>query len=250
VNTLRLAGLTLVGLLLLAPAAAQAQSAPAHELGAVIDTRHSHARGPEVLAVTPGGAAQAMGLLPGDRVQSINGISLRDEGNLAARLDHALGVQGQTVRLDVLRDGEPLSFSGMLQPAAREPSRGCGYVSDRDPTPVVSDDIHAAEITSIDGDSTPLDPQNRHRLPAGEHVLVVSEKIGLQYFTRGQLRQRNLMQRRTLARAYKAIVVTVEPNMRYSIGAKLDRNTMDNDAMRANAYWEPVVFKERAQECR
>jgi len=38
--------------------------------------------------------------------------------------------------------------------------------------------------------------------------------------------------------------------MRYSIGAKLDRNAMDNDAMRANAYWEPVVFKERAQECR
>ncbi len=58
------------------------------------------------------------------------------------------------------------------------------------------------------------------------------------------------MQRRALARAYKAIVVTVEPNMRYSIGAKLDRNAMDNDAMRANAYWEPVVFKERAQECR
>ena len=249
-NLLRLIGLALASALVLVPGITPAQSGIARELGAVIDTRFSQASGPEVLAVTPGGAAQAMGLRPGDRVQSINGISLRNEGNLAARLDHALGVQGDGVRLQVLRTGKLLSLSGSLQPPAQDAAAGCGYVSDDDQTPVVTEGIHAVEITSIDGRSTPLEPQNRHRLPAGEHVLVVSENIAGQYFNDVQARLRNQMKRRTLARAYKAIVITVVPDVRYSIGARLDRNAMGNDAMRANAYWEPVVFKERAQECR
>ena len=249
-NLLRLISLALASALALVPGITLAQSGIARELGAVIDTRFSHASGPEVLAVTPGGAAQTMGLRPGDRVQSINGISLRNEGNLAVRLDHALGAQDDGVRLEVLRTGELVSLSGSLQPPAQDAAAGCGYVSDDDQTPVVTEGIHAAEITSIDGRSTPLEPQNRHRLPAGEHVLVVSEKISGQYFNGVQARLRNQMKRRTLARAYKAIVVTVEPDVRYSIGARLVRNAMGNDAMRANAYWEPVVFKQRAQACR
>lgn len=248
-NTLRLLPLALCGLLALSPGTAAAQSSAGTSLGAVVDTRFPHADGPAVLAITPGGTAQTLGLQAGDRLLSVNGAPLRSQDNIATRLERALETGGGSVRLEVLRAGERLELSGPMQ-AAVPASSGCGYVSDDDPTPVVSDGIHAVEITSIDGDSTPLDPQNRYRLSAGEHVLVVSEQIAGHHFSGRQNQLREQMKQRTLARAYKALVVTVEPGVRYSVGAKLLRDSMDNDAMRANAYWEPVVFKQRAQECR
>ena len=51
--------------------------------------------------------------------------------------------------------------------------RGCGYVSDIDPTPRVTAGVYEGEITQIDGRSTPLHgPRNRFELAAGQHVLV------------------------------------------------------------------------------
>ena len=249
-NIRNLTSLVLAGLLALTSCAAWAQAAGQAELGAVMDTRFAQANGPEVLAITPGGSAQALGLRTGDRLLSVNGVSLRDERNLDTRLEHALAALGGEVQLEVLRDDEQLHLSGSLQPNPRETVAGCGYLSSQDPTPTASEGIYPAEITSIDGRSTPLTEQNRHMLTAGVHVLVLNERIPASQFNNNQMRQRRLMRERTLARAYKAIVVTVEPNVRYSLGARLIRDAMDNDSMRANAYWEPVVFKQRSEDCR
>lgn len=249
-NIRNLTSLVLAGLLALASCAALAQAAGQAELGAVMDTRFPHANGPEVLAITPGGSAEALGLRTGDRLLSVNGVSLRDARNLDALLERALTALDGEVQLEVLRDDAPLNLSGSLQPNPRETAAGCGYVSSQDPTPTVTEGIYPVEITSIDGRSTPLTAQNRYKLTAGVHVLVLNEWIPVSQFSNNQMHQRRLMRDRALARAYKAMVVTVEPNVRYSLGARLIRDAMDKDSMRANAYWEPVVFKQRSEPCR
>lgn len=247
-NRLRSLVITFSILFALASLFASTQAATAAELGAVIDTRYPDPNGPRVLAVTPGGTAHAVGLQVGDRLLEINGISLRDTSDLANRLSLALLETTDQLQLEVQRGDESISLSGAIQPAVPLPI-GCGFVSDNDPTPLVSEGIHPVEITSIDGNSTPLTVQNRHRLAAGEHVLVVNEKIAGNHFSGRQVRLREQMKQRILARAYKAIVITVEPDTRYSVGARLIRESMDNEGMRTNAYWEPVLFKQRAEVC-
>lgn len=240
----------LLGLVLLTPGAfAQAQS-PHWTLDAIVDTRASRAEGIRVLATTPGGAAEAMGIRAGDQLLSINGMSLADAHRPQQTLDHALGAATGQASIVLLRDGERLTLSGPLAARVEVDGTGCGYISDIDNTPNVSQDIHPALITQIDGRSTPLTTTPRHRVEAGQHVLVISEQIPAHLFTRNQLRERERMQRRTLARAYKALVVDVEPNARYSIGARLIRSNMDSDSIRDNAYWEPVVHRVQQESCR
>lgn len=240
----------LLGLALLTPwAIAQAES-PDWSLDAIIDTRASRAEGIRVLATTPGGAAEAIGIMAGDRLLSINGMSLADAQRPQRTLDHALDTSGGKASIVLLREGERLTLSGALAPWVTAADPGCGHVSDIDNTPNLSQDIHPALITQIDGRSTPLTPTNRHRVDAGQRVLVVSEQIPSHLFTRNQLRERAQMQRRTLARAYKALVVEVEPDTRYSIGARLIRSNLDSAGIRNNTYWEPVVHQTRAESCR
>lgn len=236
--------------LLLASGLACAQSGQSFSLDAVVDTRFARNDGPIVLSVTPGGAAEAIGLQVGDHLMAINGVSLRVQDSQSRRLEQLVAGSDGTVVLEVLRDGQTLNLSGTLSRVDQASATGCGYVSAIDPTPGVSGDVHPLEITMIDGKSTPLQAQNRYRLTPGEHVLVTREQIPAHHFSPNQARQRGLMLDRKLARAYKAIVVEIEPGMRYSLGARLIRESMDVDAIRANAYWEPVVFKERAEACR
>jgi hypothetical protein len=58
------------------------------------------------------------------------------------------------------------------------------------------------------------------------------------------------MKRRELARAYKALIVDVQPDTRYSIGARLLTDKLDNESIRNNEYWEPVVWTQRPESCR
>ncbi len=233
------------------PASAQARVDAPWQLDAVLDVRHARQEGVEVLAVTPGGAAASLGLLPGDRVLSINGQTLAGSGQPSVALRRALEMSGGQARLAVLRQGESLTLDGALSATAdiREVA-GCGFVSTTDPTPTVSERIHPAEITMIDGRSTPLFGVNRHRVDAGERVLVVSEHIPSHLFSRNQQHQMRLMKQREHVRAYKAIVVKVEPGMRYSIGARLLLEGNDAEQVRDNTYWEPVVYQSRAEDCR
>ena len=75
-------------------------------LGVVLGRR---AQGREVLALTPGGGAEAAGLRAGDRLLEINGMALKERSSIY----HALrDVQpGELVPVLVERDGEQLSFS-------------------------------------------------------------------------------------------------------------------------------------------
>ncbi|MFA5683192.1 MAG: PDZ domain-containing protein [Lysobacteraceae bacterium] len=226
-------------------------------LEAVVDTRTPARDGYVVLAVTPGGFAERLGLQAEDRLQRVNGVALLGAPNVEATLANALEQGGGRVRLEVVRGGRPLSLSGSLDAMATTPlaqpasdAQGCGYVSATDPTPDVSEGIFDAEITMIDGRSTPLYEVNRQRLGVGSHVLVVSEFIKDHRFSPVQRKHRRLMKRRELARAYKALMVDVQPDTRYSIGARLLTDKLDNESIRNNEYWEPVVWTQRPESCR
>lgn len=66
-------------------------------------------QGVEIVAVTPGGPAEAEGLLPGDRIVAIDGTSAVEmDVNSIANL--IKGEEGTSVEIEVLRDGERMSF--------------------------------------------------------------------------------------------------------------------------------------------
>lgn len=246
-----LATLCLAACLALSAAHAGDAASTDYELGAVLDVRQAGNDGVRVLAVTPGGTADRIGLRAGDQLHAINGQSLARAGNPRATLAQALQDSGGRLRLDLSRDGTPLQLSGSAdaRPVASM-GGGCGYVTETTPTPRVSEDIHQAEITQINGRSTPLWTVNRHQLDAGRHVLVVAERIKPHRLSNVQNHQISLMKRREQARAYKALVVDIEPDTVYSIGARLHRDRLDNASIRDNAYWEPVIWQERAARCR
>src|SRR5690606_7753247 len=170
-----------------------------------------------------------------------------------ALISEALGDAPQ-VRLELERDGEPMVLAGNASDAlaagdSPAPAGGvCGWVSTMGTPPRVSRGIYEAVITQINGRSTPLHPDNRYRVPAGRQVLVVRELIDRYHMNRADGERIHRMQRRSQG-GYKALVVDVEPNTRYFIGAEWLKDRMDPDSIRANAYWQPVVWESCAESC-
>lgn len=229
-----------------------------YELGAVVVPRTDGA--PAVMAVTPGGAAERLRLQPGDRLVAINGRRLAGAADPVATLQAAVAAAGGTLRVEALRDGKPVSATGSADIVAipayqvivgAPPAGRCdGFASDSIGAPPRSHAVYRADITRIDGRSTPMTPVNRHRLAPGRHVLTVRERIDRAWISRAQDVLIQRMQRRERAHAYKPLVLDVRPGTTYRVGARLLRDRLDPDAIRANAYWEPVVWAEEAADCR
>lgn len=224
-------------------------------LGLVVDGRRTGDEGVLVLAVSPQGAAERMGVQVGDRVLAINGESLVGVQATGELFERAVAASDGDARLEIERDGAPVTLAGRADEVMAvgngvAPQTGCGYVSAQGVQPRVSRNIFQGEITQINGDSTPLEPLNRYRVPAGRHVVVVREQIDRHRISRGDARRIHRMQRREAARANKVLVVDVEPDTRYSIGAELLPDQMDPDSIRANQWWQPVVWESRPEACR
>ena len=226
-----------------------------HELGAVVDGRQASAEGVPVLAITPGGAADRLGLRPGDRLRMVNGRRLDDTPRPSSALESALQDGNGALQVEVVRDGKRLMLSGRADIARkatnnpREAKPSCGYVSASAGVVPRSENVFRAEITQIDGQSTPLRPEYRHRLPAGKHVLVLRELIDPVRFNSSQLQQIAKMRKFAHVRAYKSIVVDVDAGMSHRVGALLHKDKLDAEGIRNNAYWEPVVWEEVAEAC-
>ncbi|KAF1712978.1 PDZ domain-containing protein [Pseudoxanthomonas sacheonensis] len=224
-----------------------------YELGAVVDVRQASANGVTILAITPGGAADRLGLRAGDKLRAVNGRRLDGTPKPSSALESALQEGNGALRVEAVRNGKTLALSGRADaanPALRKGAQACGYASTRAGVVPRSKGIFEAEITQIDGRSTPLQPTNRHRVDTGKHVLVVREFIDPTYLNSAQLQQIAKMKKFALARAYKSLVIDVEPGIGYRIGARLLKDKLDTQSIRDNAYWEPVVWEKVPEACR
>lgn len=229
---------------------AASSTTAAYDLGAVLAKRGDG--GMTVMAVTPGGGAERLKLRAGDRLLSINGISL-DTLTPTSTMRQALASGGGTVRLEVARGDHTFVADDREQALARGAAmaapQGCGYVSNQRPTPSLSEKIHAVAITKIFGASTPLYAVNRYRVGAGRQVLVLAEAIPPTRFSSIQLIHRERMLRQFDARAYKVLILDVEPGVKYYVGAQLLPEKMDRRSILDNQYWQPVVWKKVPEHC-
>lgn len=231
-----------------------------YELGAVVDTRSS-GNGLQVLAITPGGAADRLGLQADDRLLAINGTRLVDVADAGETLESAMRDSNGQLRLQVARDSGTVQLSGPADVAAIPPYEltigadpaveGCGYVSDELGVPPRSHNTYHAAITTIDGRSTPVGHSpNRYRLEAGRHVLTIVETIVDRHrFTDSQRRRLSRARIRGTSEDYKALVLDVEPGFSYRIGARLLEDKLDPAGIRAHEYWKPVVYEKIAVQC-
>lgn len=223
-----------------------------YELGAVVDARRANANGVTILAITPGGAADRLGLLAGDQLYAINGHRLDDTSKPSSTLENALQESNGALQVEARRNGKTLALSGRADIAdsvAQGRAQSCGYVSALAGVVPRNQGIFQADITQIDGRSTPIQRTFRHRVNAGKHVLVVREFIDPVRLNSAQLLQIAKMKKFALARAYKSLVVDVEPGMSYRIGARLLKDKLDTQSIRDNAYWEPVVWEKVPEAC-
>lgn len=222
-------------------------------LGLVVDGRDAGETGVRVVALSPEGAAERMGVRVGDRLLAVNGESLVGVQAPSALFERALAAGDGEVRLEVERDGTPLTLAGRAgdaMPAGVAAQASCGYVSTVGVQPRMSRNIFQAEITQINGQSTPLRPLNRYQVPAGRNVVVVREFIDRHLLPNADIQRIHRVQRREGKRAYKVLVVDVEPGTRYSIGAEWLPERMSPDEIRDHDWWQPVVWESRAEDCR
>ena len=241
--------------------------APAQQvsnLGVLVDSSRKDRDGVHVLAITPGGAAEKMGVRSGDVLVAVNGRSLAESDSASALLRGTVEAvpNGGALAFDVRRDSRLVSMSGPLSsvrlPAMRltigdgeqvaaaggsTTSGGCGRISDFDVAPR-QQGLHAAKIISIDGVAP--GPQGSHsfRVAAGRHTVKVAELIESHYLPFND----RLRNSGPSASHYKTIEVEVAPDTTSLVAAHLedDKRTEWKDG----AYWSAVAWKRTSESCR
>ena len=241
------------------------------DLGLLVDSAHAGEHGLRVLAVTPGGGAERIGLRAGDTLLALNGTSLaRADGGATLRRSVDALPDGSPLAFYVQREGTTQTLSGPLRsielppmrltvgsgtqlaaasPAVRAADRrddavaGCGRISDFDAAPR-QQQLHAARIISIDGTTPGPDGAKSYRVPAGSHVVKVAEDIESRYLgfsdrarASGPATQR-----------YKTLTIEVAPDTTTLVAARLVPEQRDNPS--GGAYWEPVAWKQVDEACR
>lgn len=240
------------------------------DLGLLVDSAHADARGLRVLAVTPGGGAERIGLRTGDTLLALNGTSLaRSDGGATLRDTVDALPDGSPLAFYVQRDGATQTLSGPLrsielppmrltvgagtQLAAAAPSErgiggggdamsGCGRISDFDSAPR-HQQLHAAKIISIDGSTPGPDGAKSYRVAAGTHTVKVAEDIESRYLSFSDRARAS----GPATRRYKTLSVDVAPGTTTLIAARLITEQRNNPS--DGAYWEPVAWKQVDEAC-
>jgi hypothetical protein len=247
-------------------------------LGLLVDSKGGAGDGLHVLAVTPGGSAERMGLRAGDVLLALNGAPLASTDG-ATTLRRTIDALPDGGRLDfnLRRDGRSENVGGksasMYLPAMhlsvgagtalasnaganmaagaqggsysggpQDMSQGCGRINDFDVAPS-GQRLHKARIISIDGKTPGPHGSQAFRVGAGPHLLKVGEEIPSRYFSFND-RQRNAQ----VGGGYKTISVDVAPDTTYLVAARLNEDQRDNPAN--GAYWDPVVWNQVPETCR
>lgn len=238
-----------------------------NDLGLLVDSSSAdRARdGLRVLAVTPGGTAERLGVRGGDLLVSVNAQSLAGLGADASGQAQAARVlrdnvsavpDGDALKLGVRRNDRTFAVSGPVAsvhvPAVRltvgaaanaggGTASACGRISVFGDAPR-SQDLHAAKLVTVDGRLPGPTDAAAFRLDPGEHTLTVSEGIESRYLSFNE-RLRNAQSNR-----YKTLTIRVEPGTTYFLAARLNKDKVSE--WKDGAYWDPVIWKEVAESCR
>jgi hypothetical protein len=247
------------------------------DLGLLLDVRDPATGGLAVLGTTPGGTAQALGLRAGDRIVAVGddpldglGVDADGRSRAVARLRAALDAlpDGGRLALAVARDGRRITIDGAVAvrylpplrlelgegdlvagttaaataatrlPAAATAATGaaCGRVSTFHLAPR-GERLYPARVLSIDGAIPGPADQDTYRLAPGSHRIEVAEAIDAQDLPAAFSRRRAALGRKTFE-------VVVEPGTTHLVAARLV------DTLGGRDYWEPVVWKTLAEDCR
>lgn len=241
--------------------------APAQQvsnLGVLVDGSRRDRDGVHVLAITPGGAAEKMGVRSGDVLVAVNGRSLAESDSASALLRGTVEAipNGGALAFDVRRESGLVSMSGPLSsvrlPAMRltigdgdqvataggsGATGGCGRISDFDVAPR-QQGLHAAKIISIDGVAP--GPQGSHsfRVAAGRHTVKLSELIDSRYLPFND----RLRNSGPSASHYKTIEIDVAPDTTSLVAAHLEDDKRAD--WKDGAYWSAVAWKQISESCR
>lgn len=240
------------------------------DLGLLVDSARADADGLRVLAVTPGGGAERIGLRAGDSLLALNGISLaRADGGATLRRTVDALPDGSALAFYVRRDGSTQTLSGSLRSIELPPMRltvgagtrlaaadvggrdvgssdglpaGCGRISDFDTAPR-QQQLHGAKIISIDGRTPGPSGSKAYRVTAGTHEVKVAEDIESRYLSFSDRARSS----GPATRRYKTLAVDVAPGTTTLIAARLIESERNNPT--DGAYWEPVAWKQVEEAC-
>jgi membrane-associated protease RseP (regulator of RpoE activity) len=240
------------------------------DLGLLVDSARAGDDGLHVLAVTPGGNAERIGLRAGDVVVALNGTSMVGADSAARLRQHVDALpDGSALAFYVNRGGSSQTLSGSLSsvylPAMHltvgaapqvgaagatvapadgvSTATGCGRISDFDVAPR-QQQLHAAKIISIDGVTPGPSGAQSFRVAVGTHSVKVTEDIESRYLGfSSRARNAGLASDR-----YKTLQVEVMADTTTFIAARInvDQRTNPHDG----AYWDPVAWKQTAEACR
>lgn len=244
------------------------------DFGAIVDVRpRSAADGLEVLAVTPGGNAAALGLRAGDRIVAVDGMALDGLGTdaqgrsvAAATLSERVSASQGPLVLEVVRDGRRTELRGPVQahvlppfrlelgaalagaqlaaPAAGDSDSTCGRISVFDVAPRKSH-VYPAVLIALGGEVPGPAGNDAYRVRPGRHELTVAEAIDPEQFTS---LARVTRDRRSDPDRYKTLVIDVQPGITYRLGAQFHLD--ERHSIRDGEYWDPVIYTEVAEPCR
>lgn len=237
-------------------------------LGLLVDSARDDRDGVHVLAITPGGAAEKMGLRSGDVLLAVNGTALADTNGAAATLRQSIEQlpDGARLAFEVQRDGRRQTLAGtpssVYLPAMHltigdgsrlastgggggatpASERGCGRLSDFDVAPR-GEHLHAAKIISIDGVSPGPTGTRAYRVSAGRHSIKVAEQIESRYLSFNDRARNSAIG----TDRYKTLDVDVPPDTTVLIAARLNEDKRSE--WKDGAYWDPVAWKQTAEAC-
>lgn len=234
--------------------------------GLLVD--RDNAAGLLVLGTLPGGSAERIGLQAGDRLMAANGIDLTGPGGserMRSLLDN-LEDDGP-MAFDVVREGSKRHLTGNVDavalPAMRielipsddstvsgggdrvrgDPDSVCGRISTFAAAPRTRE-LFPARLIAVDGELPGPSNQDTFRIAPGTHVLTVAEMIDERYFSAIANQQRSRRGRD----AYKMLEIDVQPGVTYLLAARYYPN--QHSSILDGGYWEPALWKERAEPCR
>ena len=206
--------------------------------------------GYRVLSVTPGSLADKLQITEGDVILSINSIKISNESK--AKALHSLRAlrAGDTLSMTILHQGSYRELDAKINTthlpdytfqvgpsfaANGKDLADCGEIS-ISILPPETQDMYRVSVNKIDGE-TVLSINGNFQLALGSHELELIEHIRDPYFARRRGEMKNA----------KTIEIEVEPDIRFHLAAKFNRN--ERAKLNSGGYWDPVVWKKTPKKC-